>query len=241
MEQRDNSWSGTDAGYYQMTRRVAELEWYRLSAHRRLLLALVVASAAAFLLPAMVLFSVRLAVSWDIGVIVFLALTWWVVQKSPADRMQETVLANDQGRVGILILVLLAIGVSLAAIFFLLQKAKGGGPPAPQVALAVLTIVCSWFLTHVMFALHYAHRFYRDDPATPEADATGGLNFPGDAPPHYWDFLYFALVIGMTSQVSDVQVTSRPMRYLVLWHGVLSFAFYTVVLALSINIVAGLI
>jgi uncharacterized membrane protein len=92
-----------------------------------------------------------------------------------------------------------------------------------------------------MFALHYAHRYYRDDPETPEADATGGLKFPGDAPPHYWDFLYFSFVIGMTSQVSDVQVTSRPMRRLVLGHGILSFAFYTIVLALSINIVAGLI
>jgi uncharacterized membrane protein len=170
-------------------------------------------------------------------------MTWHVVQICPADRMQETVLTNDQGRVGVLLLVLLSVGASLASIFLLLQKAKAtdAGLPAVQVALAVLTIVCSWVLTHVMFALHYAHRFYRDDPSTPEKDATGGLRFPGDAPPHYWDFLYFSFVIGMTSQVSDVQVTSRPMRHLVLWHGVLSFAFYTIVLALSINIVAGLI
>jgi len=103
----------------------------------------------------------------------------------------------------------------------------------------VFTIVCSWFATHTMFALHYAHRFYRDDPRTPEADATGGLNFPGDESPDYWDFLYFAFVIGMTSQVSDVQVTSRPLRRLVFWHGILSFIFYTVILALSINIVAS--
>ena len=157
--------------------------------------------------------------------------------------MRETVLENDQGRLGILLLVLLAIAASIAAIFFLLEKPKqsGEGPPVLHVALAVLTIVCSWLLTHVMFALHYAHRFYRDDPTTPERDATGGLNFPGSATPHYWDFLYFSFVIGMTSQVSDVQVTSHAMRQLVLWHGILSFAFYTVVLALSINIVAGLI
>jgi uncharacterized membrane protein len=226
-----------------MKRREIAPEWYRLTAHRRLLLALAVAGAAALLLPPMAPYSVRLAVSWDTGVIVFLVLTWWVVQNCPAHLMQATVLANDQGRAGILILVLLATGTSVAAIFFLLEKAKGpdGGPGAFQVALSVLTIICSWLLTHVMFALHYAHRYYRDDPGTPEADATGGLKFPGDAPPHYWDFLYFSFVIGMTSQVSDVQVTSRPMRRLVLGHGVLSFAFYTIVLALSINIVAGLI
>ncbi len=226
-----------------MTRQAVELRWYQLNAHRRLLLSLVVASTVAVLLPATAPYSVRLAVSWDIGVTVFLALTVWVMQQCPPERMPETVLANDQGRVGTLLFVLLATGVSLAAIFFLLQKAKGadGGPPAVHVVLAVLTIVCSWVFTHVMFALHYAHRYYRDDPDTPQADATGGLEFPGDEPPHYWDFVYFSFVIGMTSQVSDVQVTSRAMRNLVLWHGVLSFAFYTIVLALSINIVASLI
>jgi uncharacterized membrane protein len=222
--------------------RTTEQEWYRLNAHRRLLLSLLVAGAVALLTPDLRI-PVRLAFSWDIGVIAFLAMTWRVVQICPADRMQETVLANDQGRVGVLILVLLSVAASVAAIFFLLHKAgeSDAGPPLVEVALAVLTIVCSWVLTHVMFALHYAHRFYRDDPGTPEKDATGGLRFPGDESPHYWDFLYFSFVIGMTSQVSDVQVTSRAMRHLVLWHGVLSFAFYTIVLALSINIVAGLV
>jgi uncharacterized membrane protein len=215
----------------------------RLNAHRRLVLALVVVGAVAFLLPATLPPSARLAIAWDSAVVVFLMMTWWVVQDCPPDQMQQTVLANDQGRVGILVLVLLAVGASLAAIFFLIQKAKDPGVaiPLPQVALAVLTIVCSWFLTHVMFALHYAHRFYRDNPETPEADATGGLEFPGGEPPHYWDFIYFAFVIGMTSQVSDVKVTSGPMRRLVLWHGVLSFAFYTIILALSINIVASVV
>jgi uncharacterized membrane protein len=195
------------------------------------------------LLPPTLPLSARLAIAWDSAVVVFLMMTWWVVQDCPPDQMQQTVLANDQGRVGILVLVLLAVGASLAAIFFLIQKAKDPGVaiPLPQVALAVLTIVCSWFLTHVMFALHYAHRFYRDNPETPEADATGGLEFPGGEPPHYWDFIYFAFVIGMTSQVSDVKVTSGPMRRLVLWHGVLSFAFYTIILALSINIVASVV
>lgn len=184
----------------------------------------------------------RLASSWDAGVVVFLALTWWMARDCPADEMRQTVLANDQGRRAILALVLLAIVASIAAIFFLLQpEAEHGGHPRTEVAVAVLTIVCSWLLTHVMFALHYAHRFYRDNPATKEKDATGGLRFPGDESPHYWDFLYFSFVIGMTSQVSDVQVTSHAMRKLVLLHGVLSFAFYTIVLAISINIVAGLI
>jgi uncharacterized membrane protein len=215
----------------------------RLNAHRRLLLALVAALAVAFLLPPILPPAARLAMAWDIGALVFLMTSWWVVQACPPEKMRQTVLANDQGRVGILALVLLAVAVSLAAIFFLVQKAADASaePPLAQVALAVFTIVCSWFLTHVMFALHYAHRFYRDDPTTPESDATGGLKFPGEAMPHYWDFLYFSFVIGMTAQVSDVQVTSRPMRRLVLGHGILSFAFYTMILALSINIVASVL
>jgi uncharacterized membrane protein len=207
-----------------------------------LLIALAVSVASAVLLPTSAQMPVRLAISWDAGVVVFLALTGWMARECPADRMRETVLANDQGRRAILTLVLVAIAASIAAIFFLLQpKGEHAGHPTFEVAVAVLTIACSWLLTHVMFALHYAHRFYRDDPRTAEKDATGGLKFPGDESPHYWDFLYFSFVIGMTSQVSDVQVTSRAMRQLVLLHGVLSFAFYTVVLAISINIVAGLI
>ena len=214
-----------------------------MNAHRRLLLALAAAVAVAFLMPSILPPAARLAIAWDSAAVVFLMTTWRVVQSTPLEKMQQTVLANDQGRVGILVLVLLAVAASVAAIFFLIQKAAAASaePPLAQVALAVFTIVCSWFLTHVMFALHYAHRFYRDDPATPKSDATGGLKFPGEAMPHYWDFLYFSFVIGMTAQVSDVQVTSTPMRRLVLWHGVLSFAFYTIILALSINIVAGVI
>jgi len=213
----------------------------RLSAHGRLLVALgvfaVVFALSAGALPT----TLRVAIAWDCGVIVFLALTAWVMH-GEMDDMRRTVLANDQGRVAVLSLVIIAVAASFAAILFLLEKPKGaGGPPALQVAFAAATIVCSWLLMHVMFALHYAHRFYRDDPRTAEKDATGGLKFPGTEMPHYWDFAYFSFVIGMTSQVSDVQVTSRAMRRLVLWHGMLSFAFYTVVLALTINIVAGLV
>src|SRR3954470_22254923 len=215
---------------------------YRLNAHRRLLIAAAVVGGFMLLLPRGTPMSLRIATSWDAGIVFFLGLTWWVIHRCPRQYTRQTVLANDQSRAGVLLLVLVAIAASVAAIFFLLEKPKGGGgPPALHVAAAVATIVCSWLLTHVMFALHYAHRFYRDDPTTPEQDATGGLKFPGDQAPDYWDFLYFSFVIGMTSQVSDVQVTSHGMRRLVMWHGLLSFAFYTIVLALGINIVAGLV
>src|SRR3954469_12222599 len=215
---------------------------YRLNAHRRLLIAAAVVGGCLVLLPPGMPISLRIATSWDVGIVTFLALTWWVIHQCPRQYTRQTVLSNDQGRAGVLLLVLVAIAASVAAIFFLLEKPKGGGgPPALQVAAAVAAIVCSWLLTHVMFALDSALRFYRVDPTTPEQYATVGLKFPGDQAPDYWDFLYFSFVIGMTSQVSDVEVSSHGMRRLVMWHGLLSFAFYTIVLALGINIVAGLI
>lgn len=91
---------------------------------------------------------------------------------------------------------------------------------------------------HTVFGMHYAHNFYGDSE---NRAARHGLDFPGEPDPDYRDFTYFSFVIGMTCQVSDVQVTSREMRRLVLIHGVLSFVFNTVILALTVNIVSSLL
>jgi uncharacterized membrane protein len=95
-----------------------------------------------------------------------------------------------------------------------------------------MTIALSWAFIHTIFALHYAHEFYAQTRG-------GGLAFPGEGEPDYWDFLYFSLVIGMTSQVSDVAVTAKPMRRIVAAHGVVSFVFNTTLLALAVNIAAS--
>jgi uncharacterized membrane protein len=93
-----------------------------------------------------------------------------------------------------------------------------------------------------VFSLRYAHKFYGDHPDEGRDEIAGGLDFPGkDQRPDYLDFAYFSFVIGMTFQVSDVQITSRDFRSLVLLHGVLSFAFNTVILALTINTLSSLI
>ena len=100
------------------------------------------------------------------------------------------------------------------------------------VLLAGVTIFLSWVFVHVIFALHYAHEFY-------DMHAPGGLAFPGEHEPDYWDFIYFSFVIGMTSQVSDVTVTGQRLRRVVAAHGVLSFVFNVALLALSINLAAS--
>jgi uncharacterized membrane protein len=111
-------------------------------------------------------------------------------------------------------------------------------PDAEQAAfiLAVLTVTLSWTLIHTIFAFHYAHVFYRG-----EGIHGRGLDFPGGADPDYWDFIYFSFVIGMTFQVSDVQVTEKGLRRLVVAHGVVSFVFNVAILALTVNIGANLI
>jgi uncharacterized membrane protein len=94
----------------------------------------------------------------------------------------------------------------------------------------------SWTFMHTMFALHYAHEFYGEGAD----DQTGGLVFPGNEDPDYWDFLYYSLVVAMTAQVSDVQITSKTIRRLTTLHGAISFFFNATVLALAVNIVSSL-
>ena len=108
-----------------------------------------------------------------------------------------------------------------------------------HVALVAATLLLSWLLTHTLFALRYAHEYYELQPGHTEVDK--GIVFPGDDPPDYWDFFYFAVVLGMTFQVSDVQITSRKLRRLATAHGLLGFLFNTVILALSVNIGASLL
>src|SRR5262249_59324604 len=102
---------------------------------------------------------------------------------------------------------------------------------------SIVTILCSWFLVHTAFALHYAHEFYESAPRSKDRS----LTFPGKAEPDYVDFLYFAFVLGTTSQTSDVAICSSAMRRLALAHGVIAFFFNTTLLALAVNIAAGLI
>jgi uncharacterized membrane protein len=97
----------------------------------------------------------------------------------------------------------------------------------------------SWIMVHSIYTFHYAHMYYNDHKIIPGQDAYG-LEFPGDAKPDYIDFAYFSFVIGCTFQVSDVEISSPRIRRVVLLHGLLSFALNTFVIALTINLIAGL-
>jgi uncharacterized membrane protein len=213
----------------------------RLDARVRLMGSMGVAALASAILPSWLHLSARILCLWDVGIICFLALTWLVMVKATPRTMRQNAQRQDEGHWTILSLVAASACISLLAIGFMLNHGKGAPPPILilYVAIAVFTILGAWLLVHTIFALHYAHGYYRNGNS-PD-NIAGGLEFPNDEQPDYWDFLYFSFVIGMTSQVSDVEISSRSLRRLALFHGVLSFFFNTTILAMSINIIAGLI
>ncbi len=208
---------------------------------RRLLLSIAIGIAAFALAQTAAGTALGGTIGWVAGVASFLGLTLIAIEGATPQRMRARARALDERASVIFMLIVAAAAASLGALGFVLRRPPGGaGPEAARVILALLAVASSWILAHVTFAMHYAHSYY-GDPGELKAEERGGLDFPGDAPPDYWDFLYYSFVVGMTCQVSDVQVTSREMRRLTLAHGVLSFFFNTGVLALAINVTAGLL
>jgi uncharacterized membrane protein len=204
----------------------------------RLSIATLVGIVSLLTLPADLLKTTRALLAWDAGVGLYLALAWTMMLRSDLDKMRWRASLEDDGAVIILTLSVIAAVASLAAI--LMELIYVSDLPTQEAglrfALVVVTIVLSWSFIHTAFALHYAHEFYDDDPKLPHC-----LIFPGTEPPDYIDFLYFSFVIGTTSQTADVAIASRSMRRLALVHGVLSFFFNTTLLAVTINLAAGLV
>jgi uncharacterized membrane protein len=176
--------------------------------------------------------------AWDGAVASYLLLAWWLVRTADVDHIRRRAAGEDEGRYVILALVATAALFSLHAIVAELG-AMSASPPVVgfrlRLALTVATIFLSWSLIHTVFAFHYAHEYYAGDD-----DQPGGLRFEGP-PPDYADFVYFSFVIGMTSQVSDVVITSPRIRRTATAHGILAFAFNAALLALMINIAASAI
>ncbi len=183
----------------------------------------------------------RATIAWDVGGLIYLLFAFRLIFACGADRIKARAARRDDSRLVILTIILLAITASFAAIAGLIVEAKLPTTEPPEklflAALAVITIMISWIVTQVAFALHYAHDFYRPDTGS---DAGGGLIFPGCEQPDYWDFLYFSTSVGATSQTSDTSIRSRALRRLVTLHATVSFFFNTAVLALTVNIAASL-
>jgi uncharacterized membrane protein len=191
--------------------------------------------AAVFALVTDWRFATRLLTGWDIAVTLYLGLAFHMIVTADVQQIQEHAAQQDEGQLTILTCTVAAALASLAAIFAVLGTTGGTPRPRSPLILAGCTILLSWAFIHTIFALHYAHEFY-------DETAGRGMSFPGDDPhPDYMDFVYFSFVIGMTSQVSDVAITSKLVRRTATAHGVVSFLFNAALLALTVNIAAGAI
>jgi len=209
-----------------------------LQARRRLLLTTLAGLLLLAILPPSLRLATRLLLAWDLTAAAYVGFALVMMLRSTVETCRARAALYDQSDWVIMTVVVVSAATSFAAIFVELAAIKSGhGPVALGLAVTAVTVVLSWSFTHVLFTLHYANIYYRPHRHGPP----GGLDFPGEHTPEYRDFLYYSFVIGCACQTADVNTTSREMRMLSLVHGVIAFAFNTAILALTINVGAGLL
>jgi uncharacterized membrane protein len=179
----------------------------------------------------------KLLVGWNLGIGLYLILAFNLMARSDVHRIRRRAANQDEGSIALLVLIVAAATASMAAIFAELGTTGGAARQPGQLILATSTILLSWAFIHSMFALHYAHEFYGNG----RDGIVGGISFPDDSEPDYWDFCYFAFTIGMCAQVSDATISSKTIRRTALSHSVISFVFNAALLALTVNIAASAI
>lgn len=178
-------------------------------------------------------------IGWDTFSVCMLAVSWVSFFSTSSDQIREQARVQDQTSSIIFIVVLVSTLASILAVLLLLvTKHAGNHGMNWRLPIAIAGMIFSWFLIHTIFTLRYAHIYYGDHPTIPKTHS-GGLEFPDDSTPEYIDFAYFSFVLGMTFQVSDVEITSKRFRKLALLHGLVSFGFNTIMIALTINVIAG--
>lgn len=213
----------------------------RLNAFRKLLLSLAVAIIVFMATMGVLESKIQQGLlAWDVFCILFLALNWVTFFTTKPPQIRTEAQKQDEGRVAVFIIALVAtLAALLAVILLLVNKKEGYSKVSLPLVVAFGGMMLSWALVHTVFAVRYAHLFYADHH-TRKAEHAGGLDFPNEEHPDFIDFAYFSFVIGMTFQVSDVTISSRKLRRMVLLHSLMAFAFNTVIVALTINVIAGL-
>lgn len=184
----------------------------------------------------------KILACYDAGAAALLTWHWARIWRTNAEATKRRAAAEDPGRDAVFVLILIAVGFGFVAAFAVLGRGPLDRVELHVALLYVLgfgAVVLGWLQIHTEFCLRYAHLYYRDSDRDKESDR--GLMFPGGEEPNYMDFAYFSFVVGMTFQVSDVQITAKIIRRAVLGHGLVSFAYNTAILALVVNIVSGLL
>lgn len=207
----------------------------KLTAMSRSLIALAVGSCVWLLSAQWVSWQTRLLLGWLAYAGTVLGLIWLIIGWADA---RQTAQREDESRPTIFLFTVGAALLSLLVVVVLLGSLEGlsASETSHHIILSGLTVISSWLLMHSVFTLHYARLYYDPD----ETPRIGGLDFPGGESPDYLDFAYYAFVVGMTFQVSDVAITAKSIRRLTLLHGALSFGFNTLIIALTINTISSL-
>lgn len=210
-----------------------------IGGHARLFVAIVIGAASLRLLPQVWPDLARGIGAWDIGVGCYLLMMAWLAYRSAPSGMAANAEAQEDGEWTLFFIVLAGISISFVAILgeFGSMKDAPAAVKDQKILLVAVTLVLSWLMAQAVFALRYAHEYYAVASGNTAVD--GGLDFPKEDCPDYWDFLYFSIVLGMTFQVSDVQITSRKLRRLATLHGLLGFMFNTVIIALTVNLASS--
>jgi uncharacterized membrane protein len=206
----------------------------RLDSHHRLMIGLVVSTIAYFVVPGTFSVSAHFTLVWVSFAVTILVLMWINIGIAHPRDLPKLSRLEDSSRTLILIFVIVAAIASLFAVIVLLDSTDKNSPEWPRNRLLGISAIASaWILVHSVFTLRYAHLYYGND--LKQTKPPGGLDFPNDPEPDYLDFAYFSFVIGMTSQVSDVAVESKIMRRTALAHGLLSFGFNAIIIALTVG------
>jgi uncharacterized membrane protein len=175
---------------------------------------------------------------WNVFAVSFIITSWIIFFTRPVADIVKQANKEDGSKIFVMISVLVSCFASLFTVLLLVISKDESGSRISTIILSVMGMLVSWVMVHTIFTFHYAHMYYfKEKDDTPGSE---GLGFPGGKEPDYLDFAYFAFVIGMTFQVSDVEISSRSIRRTALVHGLLAFALNTFVVALTINLIAGL-
>jgi uncharacterized membrane protein len=179
----------------------------------------------------------RSLLAWDVGVALFLSIAFRLFARSEPAKIRDRARIEDVGSIAILLLTVGASAVSVGALFAWLELSSPEEVRALDGLLFLYaTVLLSWTLIHTIFALHYAHEYYGDGKGS-----GGGLIFPGDSEPLYFDFVYFAFTIGTSTAVSDVSISEKRIRHTVILHGITAFFFNVTVLALTVGLIGNAI
>lgn len=215
--------------------------FHRLPSVYKLVISFAVATIiSAGLLPIRMEGMTRVMIGWDCFSLCMIIISVVIFSSMRPRQIRVLAKTEDAGRIVVFFIVLIATLGSLLGVMLLLgNKERWLLPKGVETFVYISGVICSWVLLHTMFAYRYALLYYGDHPLDPDVH-TVGLQIPNELWPDYLDFCYFSFVIGMTFQVSDIEISSRHIRRVALVHGMLSFLFNTVIVALTINVIVDL-